>query len=240
MLHRGDDAAGEVAAVGVVPDLLAVAEDVQRVLALHDLLHEVGDHVAHRQLHVAAQHLDLAPGAHLADAHAVERPHDRVRQAVLVVRGARRSTRPRASGSRTTSRGGGISSSWPSYDGHDVGRLEHHRRADERDLPEAAAAVRGDGGVAGGRDDPLVRREQVVRVGVEVRDAADHRRAGDEVVDVAGEVGEQVDVARVGLHQAVAGVVAVRLHHRPVLRVVVDADHAVPAARAAPPPRSRR
>ena len=55
-----DDARGQVAAVGVVPDLVAGAEDVQRVLALEDLLHEVGHDVAHRQLHVAGQDLDVA------------------------------------------------------------------------------------------------------------------------------------------------------------------------------------
>ncbi len=48
-----DDALGQVAAVGVVPDLVALAEDVQRVLALDDLLHEVGHDVAHGQLDVA-------------------------------------------------------------------------------------------------------------------------------------------------------------------------------------------
>ena len=79
----------EIAAVGVVADLRAVAEDAQRVLALHDLLHEVGDDVAHRELHVAAQHLDLAERTRLADADAVERPHDRERQPVLVVGGLR-------------------------------------------------------------------------------------------------------------------------------------------------------
>ena len=40
--------------------------------------------------------------------------------------------------------GGGISRSWPSYDGHVVGRLEHHRRAHVRDLlqPPGAGARR--------------------------------------------------------------------------------------------------
>ena len=57
---RRDDAPGEVAAVGVVADLGAVAEDVQRVLTLDDLLDEVGHDVAHRELDVAAEHLDLA------------------------------------------------------------------------------------------------------------------------------------------------------------------------------------
>ena len=39
---------GEVAAVGVVADLVAVAEDVERVLALEDLVDEVGHDVADR------------------------------------------------------------------------------------------------------------------------------------------------------------------------------------------------
>ena len=71
-----------------MPHLVPVAQDVQRVLVPDHLLHQVGDDVAHRQLHVATDDLDLAPGPHLADAHAIERPHDRVRQLVLVARGA--------------------------------------------------------------------------------------------------------------------------------------------------------
>ena len=53
---------GQVAAVRVVPDLLAVAEDVQRVLTLDHLLHEVGHDVAHRELDVAALD-DVSPSA---------------------------------------------------------------------------------------------------------------------------------------------------------------------------------
>ena len=79
----------EVAAVRVVPDLASVAEDVQRVLVLEHLLAQVGNDVAHRQLHVAAHHLVVAQRAPLADAHAVERTDDRVRQAVLLVRALR-------------------------------------------------------------------------------------------------------------------------------------------------------
>ncbi len=119
VLHGVDDAARQVAAVGVVAHLVALAEDVERVLALGDLLDEVGHHVAHRELHVAALDLDLGLGPHLAGADAVERPHDRVRQPVLRVRGARRSTRPRASGSRTTRSAAGPRCSCPSYDGHE-------------------------------------------------------------------------------------------------------------------------
>ena len=66
MLHRGHDAPGEVAAVGVVPHLAAVAEDVERVLALHDLLHQVGDHVAHRELDVARSATSTSPRARIS------------------------------------------------------------------------------------------------------------------------------------------------------------------------------
>src|SRR5439155_11470235 len=57
VLQRVHDAAGQVAAVRVVAHLRALAQDVQRVLALDDLLHEVGHDVGHRELHVARQDL---------------------------------------------------------------------------------------------------------------------------------------------------------------------------------------
>ena len=66
--------------------LRAAAENVQRVLTLDDLLHEVRDDVTHRQLDVAAEDLDVAERATLTDADAVERTHDGVRQRVLAVR----------------------------------------------------------------------------------------------------------------------------------------------------------
>ena len=79
---------GQVATVGVVADLVAVAEDVERVLALEDLLDEVRHHVAHGQLDVAAKDFDVAQRPPFADPDAVERPDDRVGQPVLVL-GAR-------------------------------------------------------------------------------------------------------------------------------------------------------
>ncbi len=78
------DAAGEVAAIGVVADLAAVAQDVQRVLALENLLDEVGNDVAHRQLDVARHDLAVAQRPLLADPDAVERPDDGVGQLVLL------------------------------------------------------------------------------------------------------------------------------------------------------------
>ena len=59
------------------------------------------------------------------------------------------------------------------------------------------AAMRLDRRVALRGHDPLVRREQVVGVRVEVGDAADQRGAGDEVVAVVEQLGHQVDVAGV-------------------------------------------
>ena len=56
----------EVAAVGVVAHLAAVAQDVQRVLSLEHLLHQVGHDVAHRELHVAAQDLRVAESARVS------------------------------------------------------------------------------------------------------------------------------------------------------------------------------
>jgi hypothetical protein len=67
----------------------------------------------------------------------------------------------------------------------------------------------------------------VVGVVVEVGDPADHRRAGDEVVAVGQQAGEQVDVTGVALDQRVVGVVVVGLGELAVLGEVVDADHGV-------------
>ena len=175
--HRQADAVGQVAAVGVVAHLGPVAEDVQRVLALEHLLDEVGHDVAHRQLDVAAHDLGVAQRPALADADAVERPQDRVRQLVLLPRALARSTRWRASGSRRSSSAAGEVSCAPS------GRREDRRRFSktielEMTMIFLQAPVRGgaDGGVEGRGGDPLVLGQQVVGELVEVADAADHRR----------------------------------------------------------------
>src|SRR5215469_735741 len=85
MLDRVSDAAGEIAAIGVMPDLGTVTEDVQRVLPLQNLLDEVRHDVAHGELDIARHDLLIAERAALADADAVERADDRERQLVLVV-----------------------------------------------------------------------------------------------------------------------------------------------------------
>src|SRR6266849_6219313 len=84
-LHRQPDASREVTAIRVVTHLAAVAQDVNGVLAFEHLLTQVRHHMAHRELDVAAPDVMVAERAPLADADAVERPHDRVGEAVLLV-----------------------------------------------------------------------------------------------------------------------------------------------------------
>jgi len=69
-------------------DLLAVTEDAQRILALEHLLHKIRNDMRHGQPDVSGEHLDLAESPSLADANAVEGPHDRIGQFVLFPCGA--------------------------------------------------------------------------------------------------------------------------------------------------------
>jgi len=75
---------GEVATVRVVTHLVAGTQDVERILALEDLVDEIRDDVAEGELHVAAHDVGVAERPALADPDAVERPDDRVRQLVLL------------------------------------------------------------------------------------------------------------------------------------------------------------
>ena len=225
--HRHPDPPGEVAAVGVVPDLVALAQDVERVLPLEGLEHEVRDDVAQRELDIAAHHVGVADRPPLADADAVERPEDRVGQPVLLVsalgeilagelleavRGDRR--RARELGALGC--------------GEDAGGLVDHRRAHHDDPLEAPAPVGRDRRVEGRRQDALVLGDEVVGELVEVADPPDHRRGGDHLVAVRRQPGEQVDVLRIALDEAVAWVVVVRAGERAVLAEVVDPDDFVP------------
>src|SRR6266566_1475484 len=81
---RQANSAREIAAIRVMPDLIATAEDVKRVLTLEDFLHEVGNDMAHREADVTRHHCAFDGRARFADSDAVERPHDRVWQAVLL------------------------------------------------------------------------------------------------------------------------------------------------------------
>ena len=189
-LHREPDPARQVAAVGVVADLRPVAEDVQRVLALEHLQHEVGHDVAQRQLHVAAHDVRVADRPPLADPDAVERPQDRVRQLVLLP-GALREVLGRElleAVGRDRRRRRPLGALRGREDGR---RLVDHRARQDDDPLEAAGLVRGDRRVERRGEDPLVLGQQVVGELVEVADPADHRRRRDDLVDVRGELGHQ-------------------------------------------------
>src|SRR5208337_4711794 len=86
VLDAGPDSLGQVAAIGVVPDLVAGAQNVQRVLPLEYLLSEIGDNVRHGELHIAAIDVVIVQGPLLSDADAVEWPDDGVRELVLLPR----------------------------------------------------------------------------------------------------------------------------------------------------------
>src|SRR6266550_677570 len=226
-LHREPDAVRKVAAVGVVAHLVAVPEYVQRFLAFQNLLHQVGHHVTHGELDVAAPHVMVAQRAALADAHAVEGTQDRERQGVLLVRApgevfgrellkAVRRPGRRARHLRAL------------RCGEDRGRLEDHAAGQHGDLPETAVAKRAHRCVEGGSADALVLGQQVVGELVEIRDAADHRGPGDDMVAVHRELGQEPGVLGVAVDQAVARIVVKRPRDRAVLAEVVDADHLVP------------
>ena len=168
----------------------------------------------------------VAKSPPLADADAVEGPQDRVRKRVLLVRAAgevfgRELLEPVCGSRRRAFELGAFGSR------EDGRRLEDHAARDDRDALQAAEAVRADRGVEGGGDDPLVFREQVVRELMEVRDAADHGRARDDVIALRRQLCEQLDVLGVTLDQPVARIGVKAALDRPVLAVVVDADHVV-------------
>ena len=99
----------------------------------------------------------------------------------------------------------------------DPQQIDQLARLVERGVVVAAASRYAKGG------------QQVVRIGVEVGDAADHRRAGDEVVAREQQLGHQVGVPRVAFDQPVVRVGVVGLGDAPVLRVVVDPHDLVAA-----------
>jgi hypothetical protein len=63
---------------------------------------------------------------------------------------------------------------------------------------------------------------------VEVRDAADHGRAGHDVVALGGQLDHQLGILRVALDQPVARMRVVAAPHGPVFAEVVQADDLVP------------
>jgi hypothetical protein len=85
------------------------------------------------------------------------------------------------------------------------GVLEDHAAAEHRDLLQLGLFEGGDGGVEAGGDDPLVFAEQIVGVFVEIADPADAGGAGDEVIALGGQVGQELDVLGVALTKRYLG-----------------------------------
>ena len=167
-------------------------------------------------------------GPALADAHAVERPDDRVGQPVLVPRGLGEVLHRELLEAVGRQRRRDLA--LLALVGRPLGgALEHHRGGQVGDLLQPALLVGRDGGVAGRRDDPLVGGQQVIGVGVEVGDTADHGRARDELVAVGQQPGHQADVPRVALHQLIPRMVVVGLPDFPVFGKVVHPNDGVPA-----------
>ena len=203
---------------------------MQRVLALHDLLHDVRHHMAHGQLHVAAEHLVLAQGPTLTDAHTVERTHDGVRQAILLVGGngeilhgqlleSVRGQRRRHLALVTL------------HAGPMVSGLEHHGTRQVGDLlqPPGATGVRLQGSVTRGGNDALVAGQQIICVRMKIADAADECGARDEVVTIRCQLRHQRHVGAVPDDELIVGTVVVALGDLAVLGVVVDPHHLVAA-----------
>src|SRR5439155_14286993 len=80
---RQADSSSEVAAICVMPHLVAIAQDVQRILTLENSLHEIGHDVTHREANIAGRQSAFDDRVRLANADAVERTHNRERPAVL-------------------------------------------------------------------------------------------------------------------------------------------------------------
>ena len=179
--------------------------------------------MAHGELHVPGQDLGIPERAAFADAHAVERSDDGVRQPVLL---------PRALGEvlgrellePVCRNGWGARELRTLRGGEYRRRLEHHGRGHDHDALQRPRCVGGDGRPERRCEDPLVLREQVERVPMEVADPADHRGRRDHLVASTYELGEQVLILCVTLDEGVPGMRVVAARDQAVLAEVIDAD----------------
>src|ERR1039458_1716090 len=62
MLQTNFYSLGQIATIGVVANLISRTENVERILALEHLLHQVGDNVRHRKFHIAAVNVMVMAG----------------------------------------------------------------------------------------------------------------------------------------------------------------------------------
>ena len=152
-LHREADAVGQVAAVRVVADLACRSPRMwSGSWPLSTFWTRSGTTWLMASLTLPLMTSVSRNGAALADADAVERPHDRVGQPVLLPGALREVLARRASGSRRSRSGGGEVSWAPSGVGKTVVDLEHHRGARSTMIrSRSPLAVRLDRGVEGAR-----------------------------------------------------------------------------------------
>ena len=84
-----------------------------------------------------------------------------------------------------------------------------------------------DRGVERGGRDAFVLGQQIVGVRMEIRDAADHGRAGHEMVAIPQQPLEALDVLGVAAHEPIAGRLIARVGQLAVFGEVVQADDLV-------------
>src|ERR1035437_3741750 len=66
----------QIAAIRVVPDLISRTENVEGILALKHLLRQIGHHMRHRQLHIAAINVVVMQRPLFSYADAIKRTHN--------------------------------------------------------------------------------------------------------------------------------------------------------------------
>ena len=224
VLHASDDALRQVTTVRVVTDLVALAKDVEWILALQDLLHKVWHDVAHRQLDIPGENLNLSECAAFSYTHAVERPDDCVRQLVLIPCGlgevlncqflesiGRQRRRNPAFITLNT---------WPVFSA-----LEHHRGTQVRHFLQLPLPVSTNCRITSRRHDSLIGCQKVIRVGMEVADATNQGCTGNQMVTIHQQLCHQVDIRGVTFDKLVLRVRVIALGNSSVLRIVVDSDN---------------
>src|SRR5258708_25177914 len=133
VLEAEQNAASQITAIRIVARLAPVAENVQRVLALQDLLYEVRDNMRHRESNVAAHDLGVAQGPLFSNANAVEWTRNSVGKFVLLVRTLHKEFCSQLL--KSVSRSRRRAATLCAFRCRElVGALEDHARRDDRDL----------------------------------------------------------------------------------------------------------
>src|SRR5664279_5095325 len=86
MFQTNSYSLSQIATVRVVPDLISGTENMEGILALEYLLRQIGYHMRHCQLHIAAINVMVMQCPLFSYADAIERTHDGIRQLVLLPR----------------------------------------------------------------------------------------------------------------------------------------------------------